>query len=63
MLSEAKAELTPVTNPQRLFRPGIEHGGNNKEAGRDGTFASPQNSTNDEETCEVLARRVTQESD
>lgn len=53
--------LTPVSHSQRLFLARVEHGADNHETGGDGALAHPQNDTNDEESSEIRACRMTSE--
>ena len=55
--------LTPISYPQRLLRPRIEHSRDDHESGRDRTFAHAQDQPDGEQAAEALARSMTAESD
>ncbi len=49
---------TPVSDSQRLFCPGVEHGADDHEPRRDRPLAHAQNEPNREKTAEILASGV-----
>ena len=55
-------KLTPVANALGLLLARVEHGGDNHEAGGDGSFTNTKESTAGEQPTEARARCMTHES-